>query len=392
MAAASQILVVSAEPANQRLIDNYLIAHGFRSVLAADTAAAFKSIGSGSIDLAVVDLQPAEVEAFRFCEAARKDPAASRVPIIVATEPNEDLSLELRGREIGINDYVRRPIQERELIPRITNLLQLADRERNQWLLGKLAQSDRLVTLGQVAASVAHEINNPLAFILSNLNTLQNYIDDFKKVIDAYRRGSESGAVMEKELHFDQCLADVDCLLRETADGGRRVRVLVGELKSLSRADAGQMERVDLAEVASSALLLTEREIASRGRVVKTLKPATIERGSRAKLHQVVLNLLVNAFQAMDGKPSEENEVRVLTEMDGDQAMLSVSDTGCGIPKEQHARIFDLFFTTKPPSVGTGIGLSICAMVIQQMGGTIAVESTLGEGSTFTIRFPRVRP
>jgi signal transduction histidine kinase len=235
---------------------------------------------------------------------------------------------------------------------------------------------------------VAHEINNPLAFILSNLNTLQNYFDDFKRVIAAYRQGLREGAKAEKELEFAQCLADVDALLRETADGGRRVRALVSELRSLSRSDAGELEPVDLADVAASTLLLTERELAARAHLVKALQPAPISRASRAKLHQVVLNLLVNASQALDGRPPEESEIRVATRTEGDQAVLSVTDTGCGIPMEQQQRIFDLFFTTKPPSVGTGIGLSVCARVVERMGGTIEVESAPGRGSTFTVRVP----
>jgi signal transduction histidine kinase len=388
-AAAPQILVISAEPNNLRLVEGWLsAAGGFRSVSASGTAQALKLISSGGIDLALVDLEPAKDEAFHFCESVRKDAATCRLPLIAIAETCENAALELKGRELGINDYVRRPLEERQLVTQIKNLLQISDAERDRWLLSRLAQSDRLVTLGQLAASVAHEINNPLAFILSNLNTLQNYFDDVKEVITAYRQGREAGATAEKELQLDQSLADVDALLRETADGSRRVRALVFELKGLSRPDSGELEPVDLADVAASTLLLTERELTARAHVVKALQPALISRASRAKLHQVVLNLLVNASQALDGRAPEQCEIRVATRTDGDQAVLSVTDTGCGIPKEQQARIFDLFFTTKPPSVGTGIGLSVCAMVIQRMGGRIDVESVPGQGSTFTVRVP----
>jgi len=140
--------------------------------------------------------------------------------------------------------------------------------------------------------------------------------------------------------------------------------------------------------VAASTLLLTERELSARAKIVKALHPAPVSRANRGKLHQVVLNLLVNAAQAMDGTDPKSNELRVVTQTDGKDAILSVSDTGCGIPAEHQERIFDLFYTTKPAGVGTGIGLSVCAMVVHRLGGRIVVRSTAGEGSTFTVRVP----
>jgi len=274
------------------------------------------------------------------------------------------------------------------LAARLQNLLRLAEVNRDERLFHQLAQSDRLVTLGQLAATVAHEINNPLAFILSNLNSLKGYLDDVKKVLGAYHRSYSEGAALEDDLQFSQAMSDAESIVGETIEGGKQVRTLVQELKNLSRVDGGVLEPVDLAEIAASTLLLTERELSSRARIVKALSPAPVSRANRGKLHQVVLNLLVNAAQAMDGKEPERNELRIVTETDGKDALLSVSDTGCGIAPEEQERIFDLFYTTKPAGVGTGIGLSVCAMVVQRLGGRIVVRSAAGQGSTFTVRLP----
>ena len=253
----------------------------------------------------------------------------------------------------------------------------------------QLAQSEKLAAIGQIAAGVAHEINNPLAFILSNLTSLKSYVDDVKQVIAAYRVSPAAGSELEERIGFQQTLDDIDSLLGETSEGGQRVRTIVQELKTFSRADENQvLEPVDLADIAASTLLLTERELASRARVVKDLRAAPVASAPRGKLHQVVMNLLVNAMQALGDKDPRENEIRVLTGTDGRESVLSVSDTGCGIPEEAQGRIFEPFFTTKPVGIGTGIGLSVCQAVVQKLGGRISVRSTVGQGTTFEVRVP----
>ena len=167
------------------------------------------------------------------------------------------------------------------------------------------------------------------------------------------------------------------------------MRTIVQELKTFSRADENQvLEPVDLADIAASTLLLTERELASRARVVKDLRSSPVASAPRGKLHQVVMNLLVNAMQALGDKDPRENEIRVLTGTDGKESVLSVSDTGCGIPEEAQERIFEPFFTTKPVGIGTGIGLSVCQAVVQKLGGRISVRSKVGQGTTFEVRVP----
>jgi signal transduction histidine kinase len=240
-----------------------------------------------------------------------------------------------------------------------------------------------------MAAGVAHEINNPLAFILSNLNSLKTYADDAREVIEAYRRSGSEGKKLEEAIRFQESLDDVEPLIRETAEGGERVRNIVQELKTFSRADQeDQLESVDLADIARSTLLLTERELSTRAKVVKDLKPAMIARAPRGRLHQMLLNLLINALHAVQTKGQRPHVITVTTgEADG-FGVLSVSDTGCGISPEHQQRIFEPFFTTKAVGVGTGMGLAVCAMVVEKLGGRIEVQSEPGLGSTFRVRIP----
>jgi signal transduction histidine kinase len=138
-------------------------------------------------------------------------------------------------------------------------------------------------------------------------------------------------------------------------------------------------------------LLLTERELAHVATVEKHLEPSAVDAGSRAKLQQVALNLLVNAKHAIEARPlptGQRHAIRVATRTEGDSAVLEVSDTGCGIPPENVARLFEPFFTTKPVGIGSGLGLSVCATIVQRLGGRIDVESQIGVGTTFRVVIP----
>jgi len=385
----AQVLVVDDEPANVRLVQAYLKAEGFRVLEAYSGAEALQHVEKGGVDLVLLDIRMPHMDGFEVCRRIRKNPACARMPVVFLTAEFNDSDSELQGLEAGADEYLHKPIQRRALVARVRNLIRLADAERDRRMASQLAQSEKLAAIGQIAAGVAHEINNPLAFILSNLTSLKSYVDDVKTVIAAYRNSPEAGLSMEAKIGFQQTLDDIDALIGETSEGGQRVRTIVQELKTFSRADENALlERVDLADIAASTLLLTERELASRARVVKDLRPAPIANAPKGKLHQVVMNLLVNAMQALGDKAPRDNEIRVLTGIEGRESVLSVSDTGCGIPEEAQSRIFEPFFTTKPVGVGTGIGLSVCQAVVEKLGGKISVASTVGQGTTFEVRVP----
>lgn|SRR5215813_4966473 len=378
--------MVDPDPTSIRILQSAVESFGYRIVRAPSAHDALERIASRRVDLLVIGLSSGE--AVQLCQRVRSHASCARLPIVLLLDGPEDPDLELRARDLGAEDVCYRSSTPQHFGIRLRNLLRLADVDRDERLFHQLAQSDRLVTLGQLAASVAHEVNNPLSFILSNLNSLKTYLEDVRRVLDAYHRNPSQGAALERELQFVQAMSEAESIVGETIEGGKQVRTLVQELKNLSRVDGGVLEPVDLAEVAASTLLLTERELSARAKIVKALNPAPVSRANRGKLHQVVLNLLVNAAQAMDGKDPKSNELRIVTQTEGKDAILSVSDTGCGIPAEQQERIFDLFYTTKPAGVGTGIGLSVCAMVVHRLGGRIVVRSTAGQGSTFTVRVP----
>jgi PAS domain S-box-containing protein len=229
----------------------------------------------------------------------------------------------------------------------------------------RLVRSERMASLGTLAGGVAHEINNPLSYVTSNVR----FIGD--ELAALARRLPETRAT------------EISSVLAETLQGLDRIRRIVGDLRAFSRVDP-QLGPVDLHRVLDLAVSMASSQIRFRARLVKDYAQVPPVEGNESRLGQVFLNLLINAAEAIpDGHP-EENEIRVVTRAVGSSCVaVEIQDTGCGIPLDIRDRIFEPFFTTKP--VGTGLGLSICHGIITSFGGEISVESEVGRGSTFRV-------
>ena len=227
----------------------------------------------------------------------------------------------------------------------------------------QLLLAGRVPSMGTLAAGVAHEINNPLAFVDANVAFA---LDELR------RTGVASPAVIEA--------------LDESRHGTLRVRDIVRDLKKLSRADGPDDASLDVREVLRSSVSLARNELKQRARVTVSLGDVPLVTGSARRLGQVFLNLILNAAQSLEPGAADRNEIRISCRaIDGDRVAVDVEDTGCGIAPEILPRIFEPFFTTKPVGVGTGLGLSICHGIVKALGGEIQVESRLGAGSRFRV-------
>ncbi|WNG52197.1 HAMP domain-containing protein [Archangium minus] len=235
----------------------------------------------------------------------------------------------------------------------------------------QLLFADRLATIGQLAAGVGHEINNPLTFILSNLNYAQQVVSE----LDAAPTGVERRELLEA--------------LAEAREGAERVRLIVRDLKMLSHPDDRESGPVDLVKVVRSAAKMAAHEIRDRARLVQQVENVPPVHGNSARLCQVFLNLLINAAHAITPGQVERNEIQLVARMDDSQRVtVEVRDTGCGIPEDKLERVFEPFFTTKPVGEGSGLGLSVCRSIISAHGGKISVESEAGRGTTFRVSLP----
>jgi signal transduction histidine kinase len=256
-----------------------------------------------------------------------------------------------------------------------------------------LLQSEKLASIGQLAAGVAHELNNPIGFVHSNLGSLDIYLHDLFAIIDASEQLSPSGdsdgpldAIrrLKTEKDYAYIKTDIIQLMAESKDGLLRVRKIVQDLKDFSRVGEAEWQWVDLHKGIDSTLNIVWNDLKYKCKVKKEFGDLPEVHCLSSQLNQVFMNLLVNAGQAIQ----TQGEITIRTGRDGDDVWVEVSDTGSGIPKENLDRIFEPFFTTKPVGKGTGLGLSLSYSIVHKHHGRIAVTSEVGKGTTFRVTLP----
>lgn len=262
----------------------------------------------------------------------------------------------------------------------------------------QLLQNEKMASIGQLSAGIAHEINNPMGFINSNLGTLEKYVDKFDRYIGtleplvqacADEQHWQAVQALRKELKLDYVLRDIHQLLEESADGASRVMRIVQDLKTFSRSDTAQIARAELHQCIDSTINIIWNQIKYVAELHKEYGDLPKVPCNVQQINQVFMNLLVNACHAIQGKELDTlGTITVRTWSDADTAYIAVSDTGCGISKEVQRRIFEPFYTTKEVGKGTGLGLSISHEIIKKHGGELTVASEVGKGTTFTIQLP----
>jgi len=255
------------------------------------------------------------------------------------------------------------------------------DVSQSRKLVRQAELNERLAALGTLAAGVAHEVNNPLSFIIGN----QQYA--LKELADLHARLAEL-PVLERE-QLEGKVEEISAALSDAEVGADRVRKIVSELRKLSRPGMEKRKRMDPRAALESALAITWTELSSRATIVREYGQCPEILADETRLTQVFVNLLINAAHAIDSGEPSTNEVRASTGTDADgAAYVEVSDTGSGIPKSILPRIFEPFYTTRALETGTGLGLSISHGIVASLGGRIHVESQVGSGSTFRVTLP----
>lgn len=260
----------------------------------------------------------------------------------------------------------------------------------------QLLQSEKMASIGQLAAGVAHEINNPIGFVHSNLGTLENYIRDLFKIIEAYEAcegklppDTVPGDVvfLKRQLDLPYLKEDIPALMSESRDGITRVRKIVQDLKDFSRLDSTpDWQYANLHQGLDSTLNIVQNEIKYRADVVKEYGEIPDIECLPSQLNQVFMNLLVNAAHAIEGP---RGTITLRSGSDADEVWVEVADTGKGIAEESLGRIFDPFYTTKGVGKGTGLGLSLAYGIVQKHNGCIEVQSEVGKGTTFRVTLPK---
>ncbi len=258
----------------------------------------------------------------------------------------------------------------------------------------QLLQTEKMASIGQLAAGVAHEINNPVAFVNSNLASLELYVQRLLKVIDAYDLNQDifaqfperlqAVAAVKQEVELDYLKNDIFALLSESREGLMRVKNIVQNLKDFSHVGTAEWQFADLHAGLESTLNIVNNEIKYKATVTKEYGALPMIECLPLELNQVFMNMLVNAAHSIENR----GEIIIRTGTRDDNIWVAFSDTGKGISPDNLVRIFDPFFTTKPVGQGTGLGLSLSYGIIQKHRGRIEVDSTVGVGTTFTIFLP----
>jgi len=387
-------------------IDNYYLGKHMRSSLipgAYEAEDFFPNIGVGGhwLHFTAAPLRDGHGQLVGAIETLR-DVTERRVAEIALRKAHDNLehvvekrTAQLAEMNLRLEDDIRqRQLADDEL--RRQNIALTELNERLSMAQEQLVQAEKMASIGQLAAGVAHEINNPIGYIFSNLGSLQNYLDQLFEMLAAYQQAETSVATpevqtrlraMREQIDLDFLRDDIPSLMDESREGIKRVRHIVQDLKDFSRVDANQ-EWVwsDLHQGIDSTLNIVSNEVKYTADVVKEYGDIPDIQCLPLQINQVMMNLIVNAAHAI-GPERGTITVRTAREDEG-HVRIEVSDTGSGIAPDALSRIFDPFFTTKAVGKGTGLGLSLSYGIVQKHGGRIDVQTELGHGTTFRVLLP----
>jgi two-component system, NtrC family, sensor kinase len=404
-----RILIVDDEDQVRNLFADFL-SDKYICTTASSSEEALTHLSVDSYSLVISDVQmPGRngVELLRDIRSRYPDTAVIMVSGISRPQRIRD------ALQVGAFDYLIKPVElevlgfsiERALERRsltLTARRYRADLERQnvelaaskaelQRLQAQIVHSEKMASLGKLAAGIAHELNNPAGFIYGNMDLLTEYSGRIERLLAAYDNATLPSdeaaeiAVLKKQIGYDILLSELRSMMADCREGAERIRDVVLNLRLFSRLDEAEFKRIDLHESIDSTIRLLSRYYGSGGiRLLRKYGELPLVNCYAGQLNQVWANLLVNAAQAIKG----EGEVRITTQFLGENVAVEISDTGCGIPADQLPKIFDPFFTTKPVGEGTGLGLSIIYGIIEKHGGVITVESNVDVGTKFTIAIP----
>jgi signal transduction histidine kinase len=349
-----RVLVVDDDEDGRESLMVLLRDDGFQVASAPDGDAALALLRDGARpDVILLDLMMPNMDGWQFRVEQKRDPGLASIPVLALSADGS-----AKAEAIDANGYVSKPYQYPDLLALVCAVVEK----------DRLSLADRMAPIGALAGGIAHEINNPLTYVLGNLERLQ--------------REPPPGLQ-----------ADAGRRLREAVQGAERIRDIVRRVGLLADSGSGRPTVVDVQRVLDTSIDLVRTEVERRARIVKEYSPTPFVVATAGQLAQLFLHLVVNAAQSFEKEDPERNLIRVVSGTSAKGSVLiEVADTGSGVPPEIGHRIFDPFFTTKPVGQATGLGLSICYGIVQGLDGTIGFHCEPDHGSTFRVTLPPYGP
>jgi len=444
----ANILLIDDMPNNLRLLSSLLTKQGYKVRSVINGAMGLKAAQAKPPDLILLDINMPDLNGYQVCEQLKQNPVTQEIPVIFLTAL-DDVIDKVKAFRVGGSDYITKPFQIEEVVVRVQNQLQLrqaqkmlaeqnvvleqeiCDRKKIQTSLEEreiqlkeqtqrleaalteiqntqlqLVQSEKMASLGQLVAGIAHEINNPISFIYGNVHYLNDYLDNLVDTIKIYQKNypepTEDIQTFIQDIDLDFVMDDLRTMIASMQSGVERIHGIVLGLRIFSRLDEAEIKSVDLHEGLESTLLIVQHRLQQSDRrpaiqVIKhygDLPQVTCYSG---QIHQVFLHLIENAIDALEDKSLESSTspdaiptLEITTELiDNHQVTVSFKDNGAGIPDDIKTQIFNPFFTTKSVGKGSGLGLSICyQIIVEQHQGQLSYVPLPDGGSQFTLQIP----
>lgn len=413
---ADVVLIVDDNPTNLSILSTALSSAGLRFRVAVDGEGALAQAERTLPDLILLDVQMPGIDGFETCRRLKANPATQAIPVIFTTAL-ADSDSKAKGFALGAVDYIPKPFEQQEVLARVQVHLQLRHltesleqqvRERTaalQQAQVQLVQQEKLSTLGELIAGIAHEINNPINFIASNIAPLQESIASLIELVQLYQQEYPqpcprlAQAIEELDLEF--VLADTTKILNSITLGTERIKNLTVSLRTFSRSDQSTQMLADVHQGLESTLLILQHRLKGKGErpainVIKHYGNLPEIHCYPGQLNQVFMNILANAIDALEESMVQHHnavapQIQITTASEADWVVIRIADNGIGIPETIQPRLFEPLFTTKPIGKGTGLGLSIARqIVVEKHQGRLEVTSQPGEGAEFIVKLPLV--
>jgi signal transduction histidine kinase len=425
-----KILLVDDTPTNLKVLSEAVRDQGWTTLIATDGETAIEQAEYAQPSLILLDVMMPGIDGFETCARLKRNPMTANIPIIFMTALSDAVN-KVKGLDLGAVDYITKPFQQEEVLARVKlhlklyHLAQSLEAQNNQLearvlhrtqeleqsmkqmqnMQLQLIQSEKLSSLGELMAGLAHEINNPVNYLTGNLDYAKKYVNDMIEHLTLYQQGSDAETIEShaQRIDLEFLLRDLPSMVNSMNLGIHRIEEISVSLRTFARSDQDDKIRCDIHQGLDSAVLILRHRLKANQfrpeiQVVKQYGDLPEIDCFLGQLNQVFMNLLANAIDALDegnGDRSFEeittspNQITVKTSVEGDWVYISIGDNGCGIPETVQAKIFDYLYTTKPVGKGTGIGLALVSQIVREShGGTIEVRSKAGEGSEFVLGLP----